>query len=412
MKYKILLSACLLSLLFTKAQNNLNSAFAVVSSEKGKMEWMAIKEIDLSTGNIIRTIFDKSQTRYSLVNATTNKKLPAVEAIINGRKSASYQYPTATMVAAAAFDKRHNKLFFAPMQIGDLRWIDLYQRNGPLKVYCLSDQMFSSKELKNESNQLTRMVIAADGNGYALSNDANYFIRFTTGKKIVVTKLGKLQDDPSNKDISIHGRNAYGGDMIADASGNLYLITSNHNVFKINISKQIATHLDSIEGLPKNYSTNGAAVDRNGNLIVSSASSIEGYYKVDLATLKAERLNTQNQVFSCSDLATGHLALQNNETSTLLERTIDLNSKQVSVYPNPVTRGFFKVNFNNLEAGRYDIQLMNLSGQVISQKRVNVNMKGQTENVTVSSKYSKGIYLVKIVNGSKKTISSGKILLQ
>ena len=77
------------------------------------------------------------------------------------------------------------------------------------------------------------MVIASDGNGYALTNDANHLIRFTTGKNPVITDLGALSDDASNANFSVHSRKGYGGDMIADASGNLYLLTANRNVFKI-----------------------------------------------------------------------------------------------------------------------------------------------------------------------------------
>ncbi len=414
MKFRNLLPVVFfLSFLVTSAQKKGGNAFAIVSSEPGKMEWMTIREIDLSTGQVVRTIFDKTQTRYSLINARSNEPVPASEIMHNGRKSVSHMYPTATMVAAAAFDKRHNKLFFSPMQIGDLRWIDLYQKEGVLKVYCLSDQIFSPGELKNESNHLTRMVIASDGNGYALSNDANHFIRFTTGKKTVVTKLGKIQDHPGNKDFSIHSRNIWGGDMIADAYGNLYVISANQHVFKINIKKQVATHLGTIEGIPASFTTNGAAVDDNGNLVVSSAVINGGYYKVDLLTLKAEKEDIKTQVSSCSDLATGNLAFdKSTENSRAMERRIDWVFKQISVYPNPVQQGIFKVTFDDYQFGKYDIQLADLSGRIISVKSVSVGMKGQTEDVLMDSRLTRGAYIVNIVNKSKKVVSSGKIIYQ
>jgi hypothetical protein len=62
------------------------------------------------------------------------------------------------------------------------------------------------------------MVIASDGNGYALTNDGNHLIRFTTGKDPVITDLGALTDDASNANNSVHSRKGFGGDMIADAS--------------------------------------------------------------------------------------------------------------------------------------------------------------------------------------------------
>jgi len=39
------------------------------------------------------------------------------------------------------------------------------------------------------------MVIASDGNGYGLSNDANHLIRFTTGKNPTISDLGAISDD-------------------------------------------------------------------------------------------------------------------------------------------------------------------------------------------------------------------------
>src|SRR2546421_7250365 len=122
MKYKILLFApCLLSFLFIIAQKNVNSAFAIVSTEKGKMTWMNIQEVDLSTGKVIRTIFDKSKTGFVLLNATTRKKIQNEAPVNQGTKLIRYEHPTVSMVAAAAFDKRHNKLFFTPMRFGELR---------------------------------------------------------------------------------------------------------------------------------------------------------------------------------------------------------------------------------------------------------------------------------------------------
>lgn len=467
MKYRILLSGvCILFFLFTTAQKNPNKAFAVVSNEFGKAGWMNIQEIDLSTGQVIRTIFDKDNTSFVLTDATTKKKiindqlttqwnnrasglsitniaqkinapLPAdgpkaeiiktyskiTEAATKNktiynkeirytRKIARYDSPTASTVAAMAYDRRHNQLFFTPMRFGELRWIDLDEKGNALNVFCLTGKALFPSELQDEANHITRMVIAADGYGYGLSNDSKHFFRFTTGKKIQVTDLGELKDDHANTGESIQARNNWGGDMIADGAGNLYIITANRTVFKINIQKQSSAYIGAILGLPVNYTTNGAAVDMDGNLIVSSANSNEGYFKVNLETLKAEKQETNNPVLSCSDLATGFLAFNTAvaETNKIFERKIDL--QQVIVYPNPVTRGYFKVDFANYEAGQYDIQLADLNGKLISQKRVKVGIKSQTENFTMMSGLAKGVYLVKVLNTSKKIISSGKILLQ
>ena len=77
------------------------------------------------------------------------------------------------------------------------------------------------------------MVIASDGYGYAMTNDATQLIRFSTGKKPAITDLGTIVDDPANKAISIHNScSSFGGDMIADDNGNLYVFSARNNIFK------------------------------------------------------------------------------------------------------------------------------------------------------------------------------------
>ena len=514
MRYKILLIAFLFSFLFTSAQNKPDKAFAIVGNSHNNYNWINIQEIDLSTGAVIRQIYDKEKTVFELVDGNTKKKIilneqvppplnnantsvvktgltarqqgnirlnpagrnpmyvvdgiqqdagqfnnispndiesitvlkdasaavygvraadgvvvvttkrgrmgtPAVKvnAIYGGQnlKAMAYEHPTATMVAAAAYDKRHNKLFFTPMHFGELRWIDLSDKSNSLKVFCLTNPQMTPKEVQNETTQITRMVIAADGNGYALSNDANYFIRFTTGRKPAVLQLGALKDDASNNGVSIHNRSMFGGDMIADAFGDLYLITASANIFRITINKMQATHLGVIQGLPQRYTTNGAAVNIDGDIIVSSATSAEGYFKIDISTLKAERQEAKNQP-NTSDLASGNLAFakRKKELGDASLKKIDFrqSNRNVTVFPNPVTDNNFKVNFKNTDAGQYDVQLVELSGRIVFQKRVIVGMKSQTENMVVDRGLAKGVYMVKIVDRSKKLLSSGNILLQ
>ena len=63
-----------------------------------------------------------------------------------------------------------------------------------------------NETFQSEENQITRMVIAADGYGYALTNDANHLIRFSTGRKTAVEDLGTVIDAAANKGISVHNK--------------------------------------------------------------------------------------------------------------------------------------------------------------------------------------------------------------
>ena len=46
---------------------------------------------------------------------------------------------------------------------------------------------------------------------------------------------------------------AYGGDMIADAFGNLYVISAAGNVFKLNPNSMDASFVGKIKNLPEKY---------------------------------------------------------------------------------------------------------------------------------------------------------------
>jgi len=40
-----------------------NKAFAITSETKGTIQWTAVKELDLSTGNVVRSIFSPSELK-------------------------------------------------------------------------------------------------------------------------------------------------------------------------------------------------------------------------------------------------------------------------------------------------------------------------------------------------------------
>ncbi len=89
------------------------------------------------------------------------------------------------------------------MGINRLQYIDLNAKT-PSIAYFEGEAFGVATDLKDEANHITRMAIAVDGQGYALSNDGNHLIKFTTGRKPVITDLGALQDDPANGGNSIH----------------------------------------------------------------------------------------------------------------------------------------------------------------------------------------------------------------
>jgi hypothetical protein len=408
--------------------------------------------VNITTGEEMETIYNSKQELTPL-NARTGKPVvkkdisfenPALKKVVNldqeieepmkvkvihaARKSVQSNHPFATNSAAMAYDKKHERLYYTPMGINQLRYIDLKSN----KIFYFEDDPFGAMNGPGDvQNQITRMVIASDGNGYALTNNCEHLFRFTTGKKPTITDLGALVDDPANGSNSIRmGHSGYGGDIIADSKKNIYLITAYRKVFRISLESKVATFLGAIKNLPKGYTTNGAMVEEGSKVIVASAESTLGYYRFDLNTLEAEKVSASGNVFNASDLANGNLAFEKKkkekqqpeetkeQTQTTVEETKKnpiqetIVSKGISVYPNPVTNSIVKISFEDQPAGKYKVQLFDMSGKLITSQEMTVMNKAQVEEFRFPEAITKGNYMIKVSNEANNISFNNKIVVQ
>ena len=417
MNNKILLTTALIAASFTSMAQT-NKAYAITGDGNNDYIWMNIRQIDLGTGQVTKTLFERSKTNFLLTDVNSKRTVDQT-ATANGNIFSSADYPTSTYVAAAAYDGKSNKLFFTPMRMGELRWLDLNAKGEVAEFYTLRSDLLNVNPA-DEATNITRMVIGADGNGYAMSNDGNHFIMFTTGKKPVITNLGNIVDAESNNGTSIHNKcSSWGGDMIADAFGKLYVISANHNVFEIDIKTRIATYKGAIKDLPAGYTTNAAAVNSNGEIVVGSANKFDGYFKLTLADLAAVKIEGSDVKYNASDFANGNLLLQK-EADAANRFTME-NSKlpttadaigDTKVYPNPVTNSSFNVLFDGRKEGNYNIILTDLAGRTMLTKSVNVGKGMQTEKVNLNANAAKGVYMVKVIDENNAVIIKEKIVVQ
>lgn len=432
------------------------TGYAITSIEKGGRSWKEVRLVNITTGEEVRSVY-QSKLETEAFNARTGAAVAKKDAaatkapvkkvvnldnelaaaqgnpvrvrtvVIN--RSASYDKPFATNSAAMAYDKKHERLYYTPMGINQLRYLDLKTN----KFYYFENEPFGAVTSPGDgANQICRMVIGSDGNGYALTNDANHLIRFTTGKNPVITDLGALTDDASNGTSTIHSRRGYGGDMVADASGNLYVLMANRNVFKVAISSKVATYMGAIKGLPDGFTTNGAMVEVGSKVIVASSESSIGYYRFDLTTMQAEKVSTNASVFNASDLANGVLAFEKKKKK---DRKNDLIEEQkqelvqeeatkksplqdgnttngIAVYPNPVANGYVKVSFADQPAGKYRVDLLDVAGKLIQSKEVNINSSMQIEEVRIPRSLSGGSYLLRVSGVANKVSFTNKLVVQ
>jgi hypothetical protein len=298
------------------------------------------------------------------------------------------------------------------MFIDQLRFIDVRS----MKVYFVAGNFASQpNKAADQSNIVTRMVIADDGNGYALTNDGNHLLRFTTGKKTEISDLGSLVDAAENKGISIHNScSSFGGDMIADNDGNLLVFSARNNVFKVNIESKVATHLGTITGLPANFTTNGAAVDENNRILVSSAVDASALYSVDPRTLVAVAMQTTTAPWHTADLANSNILESRKPVAPaeLLTSILSPGSDKIQLFPNPVTTNTFNIQFNGVDGGNYTVQVTDAKGQLVTQRTTSVNGKGSVSNINIPTPSAKGIYIVKVNDNNSKTVYSSKIVVQ
>lgn len=405
MNLKLLLSSTFVSLSIAAVAQDANSTFAITGKGVGDFSWVNIRQVNIKTGQLEKTIYENSArpVMTSSISMGVNN-LTQVPAMGYG-------------VAAAAYDKVHNRLYYTQMHFGELSYIDL-DKKEPAFNFAGALISRNSASLLTEESHFTRMVINADGYGYAITNDANHLVRFTTGRKPVITDLGNLIDDENNKGISVHNRcTSWGGDMIADAFNKIYIITASHQVFSVDVDTRIAKHIGTITGLPAGYSTNGAAVDNDGNIVLSSANIFEGYYRIRINDFAAVRIEGSDKTYNASDLANGNLLFQKeydakNKFETKPVVPIEFAKTDSKVFPNPVTGSEFRVLLDGYNAGTYTIIVTDLSGKSVMSRRVNYSGKMQVETVKVERLLGKGMYFVKVTGSSNEVIFTEKIMVQ
>ncbi len=390
-------------------------AYAVTDMQPNSANWSFLRKLNLINGEYSQVLLQGNDINAVSYDAASKKpSAPMTDARFGQWVNA----PFGTGVAAMAFDKRNNRLYYTPMFVDQLRYIDL----KTMKVYIVNDLALTGKPVKSsdQGNIVTRMVIASDGNGYAMTNDATQLIRFSTGKKTSIVDLGAIVDDPANKNISIHNScSSYGGDMIADDDGHLYVFTARNNVFKINIESKVAQYLGVIKGLPNGFTVNGAAVnDENRVLVASAAMQAPSYFSVDMKSLNAAPYALAGPVWQSSDLANSNLLVSGNKKEAAPMELMRVQSSgnaddgRVSIFPNPVTNNQFVLRFGQLEPGAYTIQVTDVTGRQVLQQSVNVNTEFQVQKVKLDASSSKGVYLVKVLDGSNKAAFSTKIVVQ
>lgn len=382
------------------------SMFAVTGDQVGSIQWTKIRNVQAGTN---QELLDAAKPSYFISAKTNRKTTPAIKNGVLDESVAS------SGIAALAYDEKNNRLYFSPLfRDGGIRYIDLDDKSSQ-KAVTIFDDVYNlvDRAKDGEGRNITRMVIGGNNTGYAISNDGNSFIRFTTSGNVKMENLGALVDDEKNGQISVHAFcNSWGGDMVAAENGDLYLFTMRQLVFKINPETRVASFVGALKGPDAQFSVNGAAVDEEGRVVLCSSVQPGTRWIIDDMNSLIARAEKNDSWYNASDLASSNLLFANRGQSTTQKAAANIVFKDgVGIYPNPVTNGRFTVVFQSLPAGRYSLDMVNGLGVSLNGQTVEVKDKGQTIQMQTGN-LSKGLYIFRITNASRKEAFTEKILVQ
>lgn len=383
-------------------------AYVITDVTREGFNWSTLRKIDLQSNTFSDALLNGGDMNQTAFDAATKKPMAQIK---DERFGTIANAAFGTGVAAIALDKKNNRLYYTPMFIDQIRYIDLKS----MHTFIVGDAGVSALKVKanDQSNIITRMAFASDGNGYALTNDGNHLLQFGTKKNAQVVDLGALVDDPNNKGVSIHNScSSFGGDMIADDEDNLYVFSARNQVFKISLDTKVATHLGTINGLPAGYTVNGAAVNENNQIVIVSAVQNNALYTIDHKSWTATIVNSSTP-WRSSDLANSNLLATKKfvPVPELIAANNEFEDGRISLYPNPVPEKQFTIQFNQ-PVGNYTILVSDVVGRQAVKAVSNVQGKGQTQQIQLPADAKSGVYLVKIVDQNSKTIFSKKVLVQ
>ena len=386
--------------------------FYVTDQQKGGYNWSVIRTV--SKGMAEQMVMNGFTAKGEVIDAVIQKK----KADYGPTTSNTEDLPMFTGVAALAYDRQHDRLYYATMFSQQLRYINLSEKEGG-RYYQAGNLSSLGRTLENQNAVvqeqqgpvITRMTIGPDGYGYGLSNDGKTFFRFTLNKKTTIESLGSLVDDEKNGSLSVHNAcSSWGGDMVAAENGDLYLFTMRQNVFKINPVTKVASFIGKISGLGDNFTVNGAAVDVEGNVVLSTATfpGTRGTI-VDFSSLSATEEKNPDY-FNASDLASCNYLFEKTSV-TKVEPLNEDRSAGISIYPNPATNGFTVLKFDEKIMGRLTIDILGSSGNIQARKPVQINTEGQLVRMS-TSRLAKGLYVIRITDASKKEVFNSKLVVQ
>lgn len=321
----------------------------------------------------------------------------ARKSIISEEKNSQTNSQAMTL-AALAYDKKNDNLVYMPMFSSNI-----YVYNPKSKQTTLVEARLAKITPCDINTHITRMSTGFDGNIYAINNAGTQFIQISNQNNEYSAKdLGIIKDDKANGKNSFTAmETGFGGDMIADSDNNFYVFSTSGNVFKIITKDLNAVFIGKIQGLPENYTVNGAAGNAAGNVVIASAKGA-ALYEVSLENLVAKQLSGENNLH-IYDLASKYI---------LNERVTNSESfAKIDIYPTKIEDGYFNLKINDKSVnGNINLNVFDSSGKNVLKENIAVNNGNLLKEIALNN-FVSGIYIINIANDKGKVLLTKKVLV-
>lgn len=296
---------------------------------------------------------------------------------------------------AAMTESAKGDLVYIPMHSPKLALIKADSKQGT--IFEIPNSVLDPKD---QSTFYARMTTASDGYMYALNNIGSEFLKISSNGTI--QNLGKIDAFAEFAKSSGVETSVYGGDMISDAFGNVYVLTASANVFKINPNNLRTDYLGKIKGLPEGFTVNAAAVERDGSVLLGSSSVNGGFYTLDFSTLEAKfKVDYNLPVY---DLASNFFLKQDE-----LNQIANLGSNY-SLYPTIVKNSQLNIVSKSDESSVLNISVWDINQKRVYTNTVSVKSIGEYQ-VNLKGSLQPGIYILKAINQNGKEVINTKFTL-
>lgn len=156
----------------------------------------------------------------------------------------------------------------------------------------------------------------------------------------------------------------------------------------------------------------------------SGASAIfgsEGSNGTIVITTRQSKMESLDTVVVSSDFGirrtAGGISFTNTYTASYLDDTIatvkTLLTDSIKVYPNPVQRNTaFSVSLKLKQAGNYSMEVTDVLGRILLNKKFNTVAKVHTEEIVGDSRWTGGVYYIRIFDAKNKLINKSSFIAQ